>query len=168
MRNRILLMLLPTMLLAGCQSPGPHPLFTPSEARPVANYSSFDEYAQKTEAMIAENRHFLTDEQQEEEIKANAPFEIRPEQNPETKRGILLVHGLGDSPLSFVDIGKELAERGFLVRTVLLPGHGTRPGDMINVDHKDWQSLVTRQVELLKNEVDEVYLGGFSALLQVG
>ena len=161
MRNRILMLLFPAVLLAGCQSPAPHPLFATSEAKPIENYSSFSEYAQKTEAMIAENRHFLTNNQQAE-IKANTPFEIRPEQSTEIKRGVLLVHGLGDSPQSFVDIGQELAEKGFLVRTVLLPGHGTRPGDMINADHKDWHALVNRQVELLKNDVDDVYLGGFS------
>ena len=161
MKNRILMLLLPAVLLAGCQSPGPHPLFTTSEAKPVTNYSSFDEYLQKTEAMVIGNRHFLTDDQ-EEELKANLPFEIRPANTTTPQKGVLLVHGLGDSPLSFVDVGQELAEKGFLVRTALLPGHGTRPGDMINADHKDWQSLVARQVELLKNDVEDVYLGGFS------
>ena len=155
------MILLPTVLLAGCLSSALHPLFTPSEAKPVESYSSFDEYANKTETMITENRYFLTSDQQKE-IKANTPFEIRPEQSPEVKRGVLLVHGLGDSPQSFVDIGQALAEKGFLVRTVLLPGHGTRPGDMVNADHKDWHTLVKRQVELLKNDVDEIYLGGFS------
>ena len=68
------------------------------------------------------------------------------------------MHGLEDSPQSFVDIGQELADEGFLVRTVLLPDHGTRPGDMVNVDHNDWHALVNRQVELLKSDVVEVYL----------
>ncbi|WP_067521469.1 alpha/beta hydrolase [Endozoicomonas ascidiicola] len=95
-------------------------------------------------------------------MKANLPFEVKPLGSPAQRRGILLIHGLGDSPWSFVDISQSLAEQGFLVRTVLLSGHGTRPADLINADFRDWQTLVEKQVALLKQEVDEVYLGGFS------
>ncbi len=80
----------------------------------------------------------------------------------EPQKGILLVHGLGDSPYSFTDIGPVLADNGFLVRTLLLPGHGTRPGDMLNVQIDQWRALLKKQTEILEQEVDQVYLGGFS------
>jgi esterase/lipase len=75
---------------------------------------------------------------------------------------VLLIHGLGDSPWSFQDIGEQLAAQGFLVRTVLLAGHGTRPEDMLHVRLEDWRQTVQAQTRALQREVDHVYLGGFS------
>src|SRR5476649_67099 len=94
------------------------------------------------------------------ELAWNAPREWRPTGVP--KGGILLVHGLGDSPWSFHDVGAKLAEQGFLVRTVLLPGHGTQPADMLDVTLEQWQQVVREQAAILSREVPKVYLGGFS------
>jgi alpha-beta hydrolase superfamily lysophospholipase len=41
--------------------------------------------------------------------------------------GVLLLHGLTDSPYSLRSIGHELAARGFKVVGLRLPGHGTIP-----------------------------------------
>ncbi len=161
MKSLLLATLLSTFLLSGCKASKVHPLHTPSAAKPIEQYSSFDEHLDKTDTLISESRYFLTDNPQLE-IKANLPFEIKPQRNLPVSKSILLIHGLGDSPWSFVDVGQSLAEKGFLVRTVLLPGHGTRPADMINADQQDWQALIAKQVALLKQETDEVYLGGFS------
>ncbi|WP_028117217.1 alpha/beta hydrolase [Ferrimonas senticii] len=153
------LLLLPLLLLGGCQTQSLHPLFVESEQAYPSNYGDFAEYAQQTRAYLAANRYFLTDNHAVE-IAANAPREWR--QNGEIKGGVLLVHGLGDAPFSMSDIAETLYQQGYLVRTVLLPGHGTRPGDMLKVDHRDWQRLVQRHTELLAAQVDRVYLGGFS------
>lgn len=167
MKKFVLTAFLPlTLLMGGCQSPHDkatleHPLFQSSSAETIENYTTFEEYIVQARQMISENRHFLTKDSQTE-IQANSPVEIRPEHIDAPSKGVLLVHGLGDSPYSFVDVAPALAEQGYLVRTVLLPGHGTRPGDMLKVKHKDWIALVDKQVVLLKQEVDDVYLGGFS------
>lgn len=167
MKKLVLAVFLPiTLLTAGCQSPHDkttleHPLFQSSRAETIEHYTTFEEYIVQARQMIAENRHFLTQDFQSE-VQANSPVEIRPEQTGSPSKGVLLVHGLGDSPYSFVDVAPALAEQGYLVRTILLPGHGTRPGDMLKVKHKDWIALVDKQIELLKQEVDDVYLGGFS------
>lgn len=158
---RVVLLLLASLFIVGCQSSPTHPTLMQSDAPMVEGYASFEEYVQKTEAVIERHRHFLTDNKQQE-IDANRPFELQPKTQNKVSRGVLLIHGLGDSPWSFRDIGESLAEQGFLVRTVLLSGHGTRPGDLISADFKDWQALVQRHAELLKTQVEEVYLGGFS------
>lgn len=108
---------------------------------------------------MQQHRTFQTDDHAVE-LEWNAPHEWRPAGKP--KSGILLVHGLGDSPWSFNDVGTTLAAQGFLVRTVLLPGHGTQPSDMLDVTLKQWQQVVREQTQILAREVPKVYLGGFS------
>ena len=73
-----------------------------------------------------------------------------------------MIHGLGDSPWTFTDLGKTLADQGYLVRTMLLPGHGTRPADMIGVTSEDWTKVVNEQVALLKKQYPKIWLAGFS------
>jgi alpha-beta hydrolase superfamily lysophospholipase len=101
----------------------------------------------------------------EETAALNAPREWRPAapgRSVKPSRGILLVHGLGDSPWSFHDIARDLAAGGYLVRTVLLPGHGTHPEDLLDVDVEQWRQVVREQAEALRRDVGQVYLGGFS------
>lgn len=121
--------------------------------------ASFADYRQQTIAWMQQNRTFQTDDHAAE-IEWNAPREWRPDAAP--TRGILLVHGLGDSPWSFNDVGQQLARQGFLVRTVLLPGHGSKPADMLDVTLGQWQQVVREQTQILQREVPTVYLGGFS------
>lgn len=127
-------------------------------------YRDFQDYIEKTRQRLSDNKIFLSDADREKELLAALPFELPPAStcNNAPSKGIALVHGLGDTPLMMRDIGKELASRCFLVRAVLLPGHGTRPGDLIDVSQKDWQQAVEFVVDTLKSDVDEVYLGGFS------
>ena len=44
----------------------------------------------------------------------------------------------------------------------MLTGHGTRPGDLLEVSYKSWRNQVKYAVTKLKEKVDAVYLGGFS------
>ncbi|GAB3093876.1 alpha/beta hydrolase [Bordetella muralis] len=124
-----------------------------------SRHVSFDAYRQDTVQLLQQRRSFQGVDHAAE-IAWNAPYEWRPTGQP--RKGVLLVHGLGDSPWSFHDIGQQLADQGFLVRTVLLPGHGTRPEDMLDVTLEDWRRVVAEQVQALSDDVDQVYLGGFS------
>ncbi|MGB0848178.1 MAG: alpha/beta hydrolase [Thiolinea sp.] len=49
-----------------------------------------------------------------------------------------------------------------LARSILLPGHGTRAADLLNVSHTDWLNAARFALKTLKDETDEVYVGGFS------
>jgi esterase/lipase len=146
----LMLSVMAVMLTAGCAARAP--------SVPLGQ-DSFSRYSEETRQFIAAHRHFQTDDHAAE-VGFNAPFERRPATTP--RKGIVLVHGLGDSPWSFVDIADVLARQGFLVRTVLLAGHGTQPADMMHVDLADWQRVVREQVALMKRDVPDVYLGGFS------
>ncbi|NUT85085.1 alpha/beta fold hydrolase [Pseudomonas corrugata] len=137
--------------LTGCAPP-------PVEVVQLAP-ASFVDYRLQTLADIQRNRHFQNPDHTLE-LAWNVPREWVPTQP--NGRGALLVHGLGDSPGSFVDIATQLADQGYRVRTVLLPGHGTQPSDMLEVSLSEWRRTVEQQVGLLRKEVDHVYLGGFS------
>lgn len=127
--------------------------------QPPLAQKSFAEYQQQTRDFVAAHRAFQTLDKASE-LRLNTPQEWRPAQH--ARKGILLIHGLGDGPGSFVDIAPELAKQGFLVRTVLLPGHGTRPADLLDVDVSQWRQVVREQADILAKDVDSLWLGGFS------
>ena len=155
--------LIPAMTIASCAFPPESELYQQSPDIPPYQQDSFDEYVAQTRDWVAEHRVFITDEH-ETELARNIPFElgqITPDDKT-PKRGILFVHGLGASPWYFHDIGSEMAKDGWLVRSMLLPGHGTRPADLNIPDYADWTKAVAHQVSLLERDVDQVWLGGFS------
>lgn len=131
----------------------------PQEAASAAG--DFASYRQATVEQLHLKREFQSGDRQAE-VEWNSPREWRPATAARPSKGVLLVHGLGDSPWSFNDLGPVLAAQGFVVRTVLLPGHGTRPEDLLDVDISQWREVVSEQAELLQREVEVVYLGGFS------
>jgi len=102
-------------------------------------------------------------------VDGNAPFELKPPvacpgtNNKPYRRGVLLTHGLSDSPYFMRSLGAFFQENGFRVMAILLPGHGTQPGDLLDVVWRDWAGTVAYGVDRLAEEVEEVYLAGFSA-----
>jgi esterase/lipase len=48
------------------------------------------------------------------------------------------------------------------VNSVLLPGHGTVPGDLLHVNYQDWADVVDYGVNNLSQQVNHVYLLGYS------
>ena len=143
-----------------CNADKLNSLYIPSNTYPNYNQSTFEEYVNETKKWLKNNRTFLTNNH-ELELKLNTPFEKKPQQRNISK-GILLVHGLGDSSGYFDDLSKELVKSGFLVRTILLIGHGSKPADLLNVEFETWEKQVLHHIKLLQEEVDELWLGGFS------
>jgi len=129
--------------------------------RPTSETSStgFGVYVAQTRQLIQSQRLFHS-AYPSQELDWNAPSESRP--IVPGGKAILLIHGLGDSPWSFVDIASDLVADGYVVRTLLLAGHGTKPADMIGVRLEEWQQVVREHVALLHQEFSDVYLGGFS------
>ena len=129
----------------------------------------FDDYIRKTGRMIEKARVDINEFNRGLILDANMPFEMKPDEsrfprNAEGRleRGILLVHGLSDSPYLVKPVARHLQSRGFLVRSVLLPGHGTVPGDLLRVSHREWMRAVEYGVRRLRPHVEKIYLGGFS------
>lgn len=176
---KVLLVLATITMLINCTQVPKHPLYEQSNGRYTGTgFNSFEEYQSATRSWL-ENNRIIIGQDKDTEIEMNMPFSIEPvsslvqkgkgqnnlsqERGDEGKsKGIILVHGLGDSPWSFRDLAQKFASNGYLVRTLLLAGHGTRPADMLTVDDSEWVNLVREQIAILKSDVDEVSLGGFS------
>ncbi|MFA6015505.1 MAG: alpha/beta fold hydrolase [Gallionellaceae bacterium] len=139
---------------------------------------SFSGYIADTRTMIARARNIIVNNQVDIDtpqpelgqiIEGNSPFELTPEntfqsgKNKPYRRGVLLIHGLSDSPYFMRHLGNLFRENGFRVMAILLPGHGTQPGDLLQVRWHEWVKAVAFGVDQLAKEVDDVYLAGFSA-----
>jgi len=161
--RRVLLPLIcaAAVIVSACSTAPDTEPYQPSLELPRYDQPTFAEYRQVTRNWIARHRTFITGNH-ELETELNSPFELKPRKKTEHRRGILLVHGLGDSPGYLRDVGKALAAQGWRVRGILLPGHGSRPADTLLPEYEDWTGVVAHQAELLADEVDELWLGGFS------
>lgn len=105
----------------------------------------------------------------EKVVDGNASFELKPlsdsarGQRKTYRRGVLLIHGLTDSPYFMRHLAELFRENGFRVMAILLPGHGTQPGDLLDVRWQEWARAVAWGVDRLADGADEIYLAGYSA-----
>jgi len=129
---------------------------------------SFQEYTAQSRQTITNARTDLDDADREQTIDGNAPFNLEPDSTcPSGKerrypRGILMIHGLTDSPYSTRNFARFFQQNCFRVMGILLPGHGTRPGDLRDVSWEEWAKAVQFGADAISAESDQVYLFGFS------
>lgn len=156
MRCWSLFLLLLLIVLSACQQvQSPH--FERATTIFPYDLNSFAEYQQSTNQWLTNHRVPVT-ENPAWEVKVNSPSVCGESRS----RGVLLVHGLGDSPYFFHDIARDLCAQGYQVRTILLPGHGSKPGDMLNADFDLWQRVTAHHIAQFARETDTLFLGGFS------
>ena len=128
-------------------------------------YRDFEDYVGQIRRHLETNKVYMNPAAATTELDVATPFELMPDKNcaiENPRRGILLIHGLSDMPFAMRDVGEAFAARCFLVRVILLPGHGTRAGDLLEVSYEDWIKATYYGISTLKQEVEEVYVGGFS------
>jgi carboxylesterase len=83
--------------------------------------------------------------------------------------GVLLVHGFTGTPVEMRFLGDQLAESGFRVNGMLLPGHGTRVDDLDRTTWREWADAVEDAFDTLALSCRRVAvvgqsLGGLLAL----
>lgn len=131
--------------------------------------ADFSAYIADTRDMIFRARSGEDAAYLEKIIAGNTPFELKPAAGftPGHKkiyrRGVLLIHGLTDSPYSMRHLADIFREKDFRVMAILLPGHGTQAGDLLDVTWQEWAKAVAYGCDKLAAEVDDLYLAGFSA-----
>lgn len=86
------------------------------------------------------------------------------EHEKQTKKAIVLVHGLSDSPYFLTEIGKFFHERlGYNVYLPLLYCHGLKdPQGMNDVKLAEWKSNVNFAIDYAAAKADEISVGGLS------
>ncbi len=104
----------------------------------------FAAYQQAVTDAVRSQRIPFDSAQSAREVTWVSPTEIPPAAACHGRqRGIaLLVHGLSDTAFAMRDLARGMAESCLRTRTVLLPGHGTRPGDLIDIRLSDWTSTL--------------------------
>lgn len=157
---------------AGCLVQPPPVRLNPSTLNSTFDHGldlPFDLYMQRTRQMVEKIRQDLNGPDRETIVAANTPFELVPDLTLFPKRpggrfarGVLMIHGLSDSPYHIRPIGEHLRNRGFLVRGLLLPGHGSVPGDLTRVTYEEWVKAVLYGVEQMKPQVERLFIAGFS------
>jgi carboxylesterase len=78
------------------------------------------------------------------------------------KIGVLVLHGFTGSPVSMRPLAELLAKRGFAVEMPLLPGHGTRPRDLLPFRYSDWRAEAATALGRLRARTEQVVAVGLS------
>ncbi|MCU6241000.1 alpha/beta hydrolase [Enterobacter asburiae] len=94
---------------------------------------------------------------------ANRSFVLMPAGKP--RGAVVLLHGLTDSPYSVRRLAVNYQQQGFVAVVPRLPGHGTAPGALTDVDWEMWLAatrLAVREATRLAGEAVPLHLVGYS------
>ena len=91
----------------------------------------------------------------------NRSFELTPEA---PAGGVLLLHGMSDSPYSLRALAETLRRRGYWVIGLRLPGHGTAPSGLKHITMHDMAAAVLLAMEHLSSKLGEkpIHMVGYS------
>ena len=77
--------------------------------------------------------------------------------------GVLLIHGLGGTPVEVRFVAQALSRQGYTVMCPLLKGHGGSDLLLNTTSWRDWKASAERAYQLLKERCDTVIVAGQSA-----
>ncbi len=83
----------------------------------------------------------------------------------ETVGGVLLLHGMTDSPYTLRSLAAMFYAKGFYVLNLRMPGHGTLPAELDRVQWQDWLAAVqlgARDVAGQLGSEQPFYIVGYS------
>jgi len=98
------------------------------------------------------------------EFNWNRTFELVPEGGDTPRAGVLLIHGLSDSPYSLHHLGLRLQKQGAHVVGLRIPGHGTAPSGLTQVTWQDMAAAVRLAMVYLSETLGDrpLYVAGYS------
>ena len=79
--------------------------------------------------------------------------------------GVLLLHGMTDSPYSMRNLAALFHAQGFYVLNLRLPGHGTIPGELDRIQWQDWLAAVQLGAKHVAGQLEAeqpFYIAGYS------
>ncbi len=130
------------------------------------NSDSFDDYILYSQARLLAARVGTLDQQILDNL---SPFELLPAADcPRTsegkaQRGIVLTHGLLESAYSMREFGAFMQAQCAHVLGLLLPDHGSRPGDFLSTQWQEYSDAVAFATRVLAGKAEQVLLAGHSA-----
>ena len=92
----------------------------------------------------------------------NRSFVLKPEK---IRGGVVMLHGLSDSPYSMRNLALHFQQQGFYVIAPRLPGHGTLPTGLLAAKWEDWAAIAKLAMYELQQQLGdnrELYLLGYS------
>lgn len=81
---------------------------------------------------------------------------------PGSTVGCLLIHGFTSTPAELRVIAEALAAQGYTTKGILLPGHGTKPEDLLQITYLDWISAAQEGINELKKTCKKIIVIGHS------
>jgi esterase/lipase len=129
------------------------------------NSDSFDDYRLYSQARLLVSRVGALNQGMLDNL---SPFELLPaddcprSEDGKAQRGILLTHGLLESAFSMREFGAFMQSQCFHVLGLLLPDHGSRPGDFLSTDWQEYRDAVAFGARVLGSKAEQILLGGHS------
>jgi hypothetical protein len=159
------------LLLAACAAEAKlEPRHAPSGLETPLPAADFAAYIERARTQIGAANAAIGKPLRPQVIEERAPFELRPDAarcrrdaDGRYPRAVLLIHGLGATPYQMRDLGQRFAAACYLVRAILLPGHGSVPGDLLGVDDAAWIEAVRQGAASFQGLAEQLYLAGFGA-----
>lgn len=93
----------------------------------------------------------------------NRSYILEPNRSP--VGAVVLLHGLTDSPYSQRHIARYYRDHGFVAIVIRLPGHGTVPAGLVDVEWEDWMAATRLAIREARRRVAApapLHLVGFS------
>ena len=85
-----------------------------------------------------------------------------PGEGERARIGVIVVHGFTGNPISTRPLAEAMAEEGYRVELLRLPGHGTHWRDMMRTRYSDWRGVCEEALDKLGAECQKVFLAGIS------
>lgn len=81
----------------------------------------------------------------------------------DSRKGVLLIHGLTGAPSEMRPLARRLHRAGFCVSAPQLAGHGQGEAALLKTTWRDWLDSIRGAYERLARRTDEVYVAGICA-----
>lgn len=144
--------------------------------------ASFADYLAREDAIFRDMQRQVTDKIEESERTplnrfypqslvwpgqfspdGNRSFVLMPAGKP--RGAVVLLHGLTDSPYSVRHLAVDYQQHGFVAVVPRLPGHGTAPGALTDVEWESWLAVArlgVREATRLAGNAVPLHLVGYS------
>ena len=125
----------------------------------AAEQAAFDEVRREVSgklaprARVASNRYFDGSPLDPGRFPTdwNRSFVLEPAGSP--AGAVVLLHGLTDSPYSMRGVARRYRDRGYVAVAIRLPGHGTVPAGLTDVDWRAWSQATRLAVREARRRV---------------